>query len=176
MVETFIIPESNKSNSIIGDYILTQIATNENNGDSLYAVDGNIGDFELDFPSALPYYEADWFQNFYPDSPGINPLEKYLNAVNNMTEPNAPIWSNLLGAITLSPEIYMKLLTTTQSNLFSALQTLILVRGDIEIFKQLLSGVIAGLPEPLTQEQYKTLDGILIAHNFPGLGEVLVQN
>ena len=146
------------------------------NQDYLYAINGNFAKFLELNPAARPYYEANWQQNAYPNALGDTPLEKYLNGRNNVGMGNPPKWSDLLGAIALSPDIYTKFLTTSQSNLFSALQTLILVRGDIEIFKQLLAGVVMGFPEPLTEEEYQTLDGILISHNFPGLGDILVQN
>lgn len=150
-----------------------QIATYKNDW-LFYADPPNL--FQQLNPSASPYYEANWQQNAFPNAPGDTPLEKYLNGRNGIGMGNPPKWSKLLGAIALSPAIYTKLLTTSQSNVFSALQTLILVRGDIELFKQLLAGVVLGLPEPLTQEEYETLDEILINHNFPGLGEILVQN
>ena len=150
---------------------VVQIATFES--DWLYYVDAGLGEFESSNPDARPYYEAVWEQTAFPNAPGETPLEKFLNGRSGIGMSNPPRWNHLLGAIALSPEIYMKLLTTNQSNAFSALQTLILVRGDIELFKSLLAVVIAGIPDGLTQEQYNTLDGILIAHNFPSLSEII---
>jgi hypothetical protein len=148
-----------------GDYTVHQIATNEANGDVLYAVDGDIQQFETNNPDAKEYYEADWFQNVYPNGTGDTPLEKYLNALNNMTEPNPPKWANIMPAISNST-LFAKLLTTQNPNAFSALQTAIQYR-NMALFKTLAKATIEGIPGGLSQEEIEELGGILADNNFP---------
>ena len=56
------------------------------NGDYLYAVDGNPITFKELNPTAREYYNADWEQNAYPNAPGDTPLEKYLNGINGVKD------------------------------------------------------------------------------------------
>jgi hypothetical protein len=146
-------------------YSLIQIATNEANGDKLYVVDGVIGEFETDYPTAREYYEADWFQNFCPDYPGTTPLEKYLNAINNMTEPNPPKWNNILPALA-SSSFFTKILTTQNPNAFSVLQTVVQYR-NMDLFMALAKATLEGIPGGLSQEEIEELGGILADNNFP---------
>jgi hypothetical protein len=146
-------------------YTLTQIATNEANGDLLYVVDGDLQQFETNNPDAKEYYEADWFQNVYPNSPGDSPLEKYLNAINNMTEPNPPKWNNILPALA-SSSFFTKILTTQNPNAFSALQTVVQYR-NMDLFMALAKATIEGIPGGLSQEEIEELGGILADNNFP---------
>lgn len=159
------------------DWELAHIATDYSTNLLMFYVLEGESALENTFPN-LSYYAdsdiiaGDWFQNAYPDAPGDTPLEKFLNGVNNVSNPNAPKYSDILGAIALSPTVYAKLIGTTQHNAYSSLLALIITRSDIELFKQLLAGVIAGIPGGLTSEEYDTLDEILISHNFPSLDEV----
>ena len=148
-------------------YSITQIATNEANGDKLYVVDGVISAFETDYPSAKEYYEADWFQNFCPDSPGDTPLEKYLNAINNMTEPNPPKWNNILLALA-SSSFFAKILTTQNHNAFSALQTVVLYR-NMELFQTLAKATLDAIPGGLSEGEIEELGKILADNNFPAV-------
>lgn len=168
MINFFVISQIT---SITGDYTLTQIATNESNGDLLCAIEGDLSIFHEDYPDASPYYEADWFQNYYPDAPGVNPIEKYYNAINNMTEPNPPIWTNITVAIAQNRELFSKLLTTTEPNAFSALQTAIQYR-NMDLFKELALKVISGIPGGLSEEETDALNEILESNNFPNLAEM----
>lgn len=154
------------------DYTLTLIATNESNGDLLCAVEGDLSVFNEDYPEASAYYETDWLQNYYPDAPGVNPIEKYYNAITTMTEPNPPIWSNIISEFARNRELFSKLLTTTKPNAFSALQTAIQYR-DITLFKDLALEVVAGIPGGLSQEESNSLSKILEDNNFPNLVEML---
>ena len=153
------------------DYTLTLIATNESNGDLLCAVEGDLSVFNEDYPEASSYYEADWFQNYYPDAPGVNPIEKYYNAITTMTEPNPPIWSNIISEFARNRELFSKLLTTTEPNAFSALQTAIQYR-NMDLFKELSLKVVAGIPGGLSQEESDSLNKILEDNNFPNLTEM----
>ena len=153
-------------------YSLTQIATNEANGDKLYVVDGVISEFEADYPEAREYYEADWFQNFCPDYPGTTPLEKYLNALADMSQPNPPNWSNILPAISSNAPILLKLLTTQNPNAFSSLQTTVSFR-NMDLFKFLAAQTLAGIPGGLTQTELGELDTILSDNNFPSSAEIM---
>ncbi|MFM6139092.1 MAG: hypothetical protein ACKPCP_33980, partial [Sphaerospermopsis kisseleviana] len=133
MVNFFVISQikSPKEN-----YTLTLVATNESNGDRLCAVEGDLSVFYEDYPEASAYYEADWFQNYYPDALGDNPIEKYYNATNMGTDPNPPIWSNILSEFARNHKLFLKLLTTTDHNAFSALQTSIQYR-NMDLFRAL---------------------------------------
>ena len=150
-----------------GDYKATQIATNEANGDLLYAVDGDLQQFVENNPDAKEYYEADWFQNIFPDAPGDTPLEKYLNAINNMTEPNPPKWNNILPALA-SSSFFAKILTTQNPNAFSALQTVVQYR-NLDLFQTLAKATIDAIPGGLSQEEIEELGGILADNNFPSV-------
>lgn len=148
-----------------GNYTSIQIATNESNGDLLYVVDGDLEEFKSRNQSAKEYYEASWFQNLYPDSPGDTPLEKYLNAINNMTEPNPPKWNNILPALA-SSSLFPKLLTTQNSNAFSALQTVVQYR-NMDLFLSLAQATLEGIPDKLSEEEMGELNKILEENNFP---------
>jgi hypothetical protein len=161
-MQAYIIPEVTTASDF---YTIGLIATNESNGDLLYAVDGAISIFEEDYPDAKEYYEANWFQNVYPNAPGDTPLEKYLNALTNMTEPNPPKWANIMPAISNS-SLFAKLLTTQNPNAFSALQTAIQYR-NMALFKTLAKATIEGIPGGLSQEEIEELGGILADNNFP---------
>ena len=150
-----------------GDYKATQIATNEANGDLLYVVDGDLQQFVENNPDAKEYYEADWFQNIFPDAPGDTPLEKYLNAINNMTEPNPPKWNNILPALA-SSSFFAKILTTQNPNAFSALQTVVQYR-NLDLFQTLAKATIDAIPGGLSQEEIEELGGILADNNFPSV-------
>lgn len=153
------------------NYTLTHIATNESNGDLLCAIEGDLSIFYEDYSEASPYYEADWFQNYYPDAPGVNPIEKYYNAIDAMTEPNPPIWSNIISEFARNRELFLKLLTTTEPNAFSALQTAIQYR-NMDLFKELALKVISGIPGGLSEEESDALNEILESNNFPNLAEM----
>lgn len=161
-MQAYIIPEIPKFSEF---YSTIPIATNEANGDRLYVIDGNISEFESDHPDSFPYYDADWFQNFCPDFPGDTPLEKYLNAINNMTTPNPPKWNNILPVIA-SSSFFAKLLTTQNSNAFSALQTVVQYR-NMELFQSLAKATLEAIPGGLSQEEIEELESILEANNFP---------
>lgn len=169
MINFFVITQVKSPNE---NYTLTQIATNESNGDLLCAIEGDLSIFYEDYPDAIPYYEADWFQNYYPDAPGVNPIEKYYNAINNMTEPNPPIWTNIISEFAQNRELFLRLLTTTEPNAFSALQTAIQYR-NMDLFKELALQVILGIPGGLSQEETDALNEILESNNFPNLAEML---
>lgn len=154
-----------------GDYTVNQIATNEANGDILYAVEGDLQQFETNNPDAKDYYDADWFQNVYPDSSGDTPLEKYLNATNGVTEMNPPKWSAVMPAIVQSI-IFNKLLSTTDSNSFSALQTVFNYR-NMDLFKSLARKVILAIPGGLSDSEIEELNKILIDCNFPSVEEIM---
>lgn len=168
MINFFVISQIKSPNA---DYTLTQIATNESNGDLLCAVEGDLSVFNEDYPEASSYYEADWFQNYYPDALGVNPIEKYYNAITTMTEPNPPIWSNIISEFARNRELFSKLLTTTEPNAFSALQTAIQYR-NMDLFKELSLKVVAGIPGGLSQEESDSLNKILEDNNFPNLTEM----
>lgn len=168
MINFFVISQIKRPKE---DYTITHIATNESNGDLLCAIEGDLSIFYADYPEASPYYEADWFQNYYPDAPGVNPIEKYYNAINIMTEPNPPIWSNIIAAIAQNRELFSKILTTTEPNAFSALQTAIQYR-NIDLFRELALKVILGIPGGLSQEETDALNEILESNNFPNLAEM----
>lgn len=160
-MEAYIIPKNIQLSDL---YSIIPIATNEANGDQLYVVDGNILEFEKDHPQAFAYYKADWFQNFCPDSPGDTPLEKYLNAI-NMTEPNPPKWHSILPALAGS-SLFSKLLTTQNSNAFSALQTVVQYR-NMDLFLSLAQATLEGIPDKLSEEEMGELNKILKENNFP---------
>lgn len=168
MINFFVITQVKSPNE---NYTLTHIATNESNGDLLCAIEGDLSIFYADYPDASPYYEADWFQNYYPDAPGVNPIEKYYNAINTMTEPNPPIWSNIISEFAQNRELFLKLLTTTEPNAFSALQTAIQYR-NMDLFKELALKVILGIPGGLSEEESDALNDILESNNFPSLAEM----
>ena len=152
-------------------YTLTQIATNEANGDLLYVVDGDLQQFVENNPDAKEYYEADWFQNFCPDFPGDTPLEKYLNAINNMTEPNPPKWNNILPALA-SSSFFAKILTTQNPNAFSALQTVVQYM-NLDLFMALAKATLDAIPGGLSGEEKEELEVLLKANNFPSWKETL---
>jgi hypothetical protein len=168
-MQAYIIPEITKASE---NYSLGLIATNEDNGDLLYAVDGVISVFEEDYPLARRYYDGNWFQNVYPNSPGETPLEKYLNGLANMSQPNPPNWSNILPAISSNAPILLKLLTTQNPNAFSSLQTTVSFR-NMDLFKFLAAQTIMGIPDGLTQTESEELKAILVANNFPSLSELM---
>ena len=168
MIEAYIIPEITKASD---SYAIGLIATNESNGDLLYVVDGVISIFKEDYPEAKEYYEAEWFQNFCPNFPGDTPLEKYLNAINNMTEPNPPNWSNILPALA-SSRFFAKILTTQNPNAFSALQTVVQYR-NLELFQALAKATIDAIPGGLSGEEVEELEVLLKANNFRSWKETL---
>ena len=150
-----------------GDYKATQIATNEANGDLLYAVDGDLQQFVENNPDAKEYYEADWFQNIFPDAPGDTPLEKYLNAINGVSMNNPPKWNNILPALAGS-SFFAKILITQNPNAFSALQTVVQYR-NMDLFQTLAKATLDGIPGGLSQEEIEELGGILADNNFPSV-------
>ena len=150
-----------------GDYKVIQIATNEANGDLLYAVDGDLQQFEANNSKAKEYYEADWFQNVFPDAPGDTPLEKYLNGVNGVTMNNPPKWNNILPALA-SSSFFAKILTTQNPNAFSALQTVVQYR-NLDLFTALAKATIDAIPGGLSQEEIEELGRILVDNNFPSV-------
>ena len=148
-------------------YTLTQIATNEANGDLLYVVDGDLQQFVENNPDAKEYYEADWFQNFCPDFPGDTPLEKYLNAINGATMDNPPKWNNILPALA-SSSFFPKILTTQNPNAFSALQTVVQYR-NLDLFMALAKATLEAIPGGLSGEEIEELGKILADNNFPSV-------
>ena len=146
-------------------YQSTFVATNLVNGDTLSVVEGDLQQFLADNPDFKEYYEADWYQNYYPDSPGDTPLEKYLNAINNMTEPNPPKWNNILPALA-SSSFFAKILTTQNPNAFSALQTTVQYR-NMDLFMALTKATLEAIPGGLSQEEIEELGRILADNNFP---------
>lgn len=166
--QAYIIPQITKASEF---YAIGLIATNEANGDLLYAVDGIISVFEEDYPEAFLYYKANWFQNVYSEFPGETPLEKYLNGINGMIQSNPPNWANILPAISQS-SVFPKLLTTQNPNAFSALQTVINYR-NMDLFKSLAKATVSALPSGFTTEEIAQLDQILAANNFPSLAEII---
>ena len=163
-MQAYIIPEVTKTSEY---YTLGLIATNEDNGDLLYAVDGVLSLFEEDYPEAKEYYEADWFQNVYPNSPGDTPLEKYLNAINGVGMGNPPKWNNILPALA-SSSFFAKILTTQNPNAFSALQTTVQYR-NMDLFMVLAKATLEAIPGGLSQEELEELGGILADNNFPSV-------
>jgi hypothetical protein len=156
-------------------YRIIFIATNQDNGDLLHVVEGDLQQFISDNPDFQEYYEATWFQNFYPDAPGDTPLEKYLNALTQEMSPNPPRWSNILPAIASNQNLFSKLLGATDYNAFSALQTVINYRS-LELFQQLLAKVITSLPIELSEEELAELNEILTSNNFPPYSEPTESN
>ena len=150
-----------------GDYKVIQIATNEANGDLLYAVDGDLQQFEANNSKAKEYYEADWFQNVFPDAPGDTPLEKYLNGVTGVTMNNPPKWNNILPALA-SSSFFAKILTTQNPNAFSALQTVVLYR-NMELFQTLAKATLDAIPGGLSEGEIEELGKILADNNFPAV-------
>ena len=148
-------------------YQSTFVATNLVNGDTLSVVEGDLQQFLADNPDFKEYYEADWYQNYYPDSPGDTPLEKYLNAINNMTEPNPPKWNNILPAVA-SSSFFAKILTTQNPNAFSALQTVVQYR-NMDLFTALAKATLEAIPSGLLQEEIEELSDILADNNFPSV-------
>ncbi|MFM6157568.1 MAG: hypothetical protein ACKPE3_31995 [Sphaerospermopsis kisseleviana] len=61
------------------------------------------------------------------------------------TDPNPPIWSNILSEIARNHELFSKLLTTTEFNAFSALQAVIEHR-NMDLFKELALKVVTSIP------------------------------
>lgn len=153
------------------DYDLVFIATNLDNGDWLYLVQGDVAKFKSENPDFLDYYDGNWYQNVYPDAPGDTPLEKYLNAISGITMENPPNWTRLLPAIASNKQLFTKLMSTRNYNAFSTLQTVINFR-DMDLFKYLTKAVIEGITEPLTEQEISSLNGILISNNFPSLAEL----
>jgi hypothetical protein len=143
------------------------IATNLDNGDTLSVVSGDLPQFRLDNPAYENYYPGNWYQNLYPDSPGDSPLEKYLNAINNMTEPNPPKWNNILPALA-SSSFFAKILTTQNPNAFSALQTVVQYR-NMDLFMALAKATLEAIPGGLSREEIEELGGILADNNFPSV-------
>jgi hypothetical protein len=164
-MQAYIIPEITTASEY---YTLGLIATNESNGDLLYAVDGVLSLFEEDYPEAKEYYEANWFQNVYSNVPGDTPLEKYLNGVNGVSMDNFPKWNNILPALA-SSSFFVKLLKTSSSNEFSALQTTTVQYRNLVLFKSLARAVIEGIPGGLSQEENEELSQILKDNNFPSI-------
>lgn len=142
------------------------------NSDYLYAVDGDTNLFKEMNPTARDYYDADWEQNAFPLAPGDTPLEKYLNGINNMYDPNSPNWTAILPAIASNKQLFTKLMSTRNYNAFSTLQTVINFR-DMDLFMYLTKAVIEGITDPLTEQEISDLNGILIANNFPSLAELI---
>jgi hypothetical protein len=89
-----------------------------------------------------------------------------------MTEPNPQNWSNILPAISSNVPIFLKLLTTENSNAFSSLQTVVSFR-NMDLFKFLAAQTLAGIPGGLTQTELGELDAILANNNFPSLAEII---
>ena len=137
------------------------------NGDYLYVVDGDARLFSELNPSAREYYDADWEQNAFPNAPGDTPLEKYLNGVNGIDMDNPPKWNNILPALAGS-SFFSKVLQTSKSNEFSALQTTVQYR-NFDMFKSLAKAVIEGIPGGLSQEETEKLLQILQDNNFPSI-------
>jgi hypothetical protein len=135
------------------------------NGDYLYAVDGDAQLFLQLNPTAREYYEADWEQNAFPNSPGDTPLEKYLNAINGVTMDNPPKWNNILPALA-SSSFFAKILTTQNPNAFSALQTVVQYR-NMDLFMVLAKATLEAIPGGLTEAEFQELNTILIQNNFP---------
>ena len=154
-----------------GDYKATQIATNEANGDLLYAVEGDLQQFEANNSNTKEYYEADWFQNIFPDAPGDTPLEKYLNAINGVSMNNPPKWNNILPALA-SSSFFPKILTTQNPNAFSALQTVVQYR-NMDLFMVLAKATLEAIPGELTEKEAEELEVLLKANNFPSWKETL---
>jgi hypothetical protein len=139
--------------------------------DFLYAITGLESSFLIDNPQARSYYEAQWQQNSYPDALGDTPLEKYLNGASGISMSNPPKWNELLPVISQS-SVFPKLMTTTNPNAFSALQTVFGYR-NMDLFKQLAKAVIIAIPTGMTQQEMETLDNILTNHNFPSVAEIV---
>jgi len=159
--------------SLNSPYQSTFLATNLANGDLLSVVEGDLQQFLADNPDFKEYYAADWYQNYYPDSPGDTPLEKYLNTINNMTEPNPPRWNNILPALSLARgSLFTKVLTTQNPNAFSALQTTVQYR-NLDLFTALAKDTLEAIPGGLTQQEGEELNAILLANNFPSLTEIM---
>lgn len=163
---------------ITGDYLISHLATKLDTQEYLYLISGDFTEFTQNYP-AIHLLElnqvppGDWFQNSYPEAPGDDPVERYFNGVNNVTDPNAPKWNQLMPAISQSP-VFFKILTTTNSNAFSSLQTVFNYR-NMELFKQLARMVVLAIPEGLTEEESLELDSILVDNNFPSFTS-LVQD
>lgn len=169
MITLYILEEITKTSD---QYLITRLGTNESNGDRLWAVDGNLAAFKNDYPEAGEYYDSPhWFLNFYPDAIGDTPLEKYLNAINGVGGMNPPKWSNILPAL-VNSSFFAKLLTTTNSNAFSALQTVVQYR-NLELFKSLAKATLEGIPGGLSTQENDELNRILSENNFPVLSEIL---
>ena len=165
-MKAYIIPPEN--NAQFSDlYSIVPIATNEANGDLLYAVDGDLQQFESNNSNTREYYEADWFQNAFPDAPGDTPLEKYLNAINGVSMNNPPKWNNILPALA-SSSFFAKILTTQNPNAFSALQTVVQYR-NLDLFMALAKATLDAIPGGLSQEEIEELGRILVDNNFPSV-------
>lgn len=143
------------------------IATNEDNGDLLSVVEGDLQQFLADNPDFQEYYEANWYQNYYPESPGDTPLEKYLNAINGVSMNNPPKWNNILPALAGS-SFFPKILTTQNPNAFSALQTVVLYR-NLELFQTLAKATLDAIPGGLSEGEMEELGKILADNNFPAV-------
>ncbi|MBD2694446.1 hypothetical protein [Anabaena catenula] len=140
--------------------------------DFLYAITGLESSFLADNPAATTYYEANWQQNSYPNAPGDTPLEKYLNGASGISMSDSPKWNDILPAISLSP-VFVKFLSTSNSNAFSALQTVVNYR-NLDLFKMLAKAVIEGIPGGLTKGDIQELDSILLSTNFPPTSDILL--
>ncbi|MFM6006178.1 MAG: hypothetical protein ACKPA7_20935, partial [Sphaerospermopsis kisseleviana] len=73
-----------------------------------------------------------------------------------ITDPNPPIWSNILSEIAGNHELFLKLSTTTEFNAFSALQTVIQYR-NMDLFKELALKVVTSIPGGLSEEESDSL-------------------
>ena len=164
-MKTFILQ---RTELVMQDKEFTTCMIANHNGDYLYAVDGNAQLFLELNPTAREYYEANWEQNAFPNAPGDTPLEKYLNAINGVTMDNPPKWNNILPALA-SSSFFAKLLKTTSSNDFSALQINIVQYRNLALFKSLARAVIEGISGGLSQEENEELSQILKDNNFPSI-------
>lgn len=149
------------------EYTLNRIGTNSTNFDKLWAVDGDLIIFKIDYPEAKDYYEGDWFLNWYPNAVGDTPLEKYLNAINGVGMNNPPKWNNILPALAGS-SFFPKILTTQNPNAFSALQTVVLYR-NMELFQILAKATLDAIPGGLSEGEIEELGKILADNNFPAV-------
>ena len=67
-----------------------------------------------------------------------------------------------------SSSLFSKLLTTQNSNAFSALQTVVRYR-NMELFFSLAKATLDGIPGGLSEEEMEELNLILSENNFPVL-------
>ena len=165
MIFLFVFGNNDPAIQVNQEHTINHIATHNSN--YLYAVEGNPITFKELNPTAREYYDADWEQNAYPKAPGDTPLEKYLNGINGVDDmTNYPKWNEITPAIANSP-LFAKIMTTTNTNAFTALQASITFR-DMKFFQILLTEVIKGIPD-FKEEDLEQLNSILIANNFPVL-------